>query len=223
MSATGQAAPTRRFELVVMVASLGGLAAVSTVLAGLPAEFSVPLLLVQHGGRSNDPDRLSRLLQKTTTLPVFTARPGLWTGGPSVAVVPGGFTATLDKAHRFQLTDGKPLGGGDTLLSSVAAALGPAVIGVILTGRLRDGAEGIRAIKRHGGWVLAQDPATARASGMPSSAIATGCVDSVLPLSRIAPTLVTLTTAPGATDLFTIPAQPLSGGIGNWPAGPSEC
>jgi two-component system chemotaxis response regulator CheB len=197
-----------RFELIVVVASLGGLAAVSTVLAGLPVTFSVPILLVQHGGSPGDPDRLSRLLQKVTPLPVRTAWPGLRVGEPGVTVIPGGLTATLDHTRRFTLTDGDPLGGGDALLSSAAAVFGPAAIGVVLTGMLRDGTEGIRAIKRHGGRVLTQDPATARAGGMPSSAIATGCVDFVLPLSRIAPALVALTMAPGAADLFTVPIPP---------------
>ena len=72
---------------------------------------------------------------------------------------------------------------------------------------LRDGAQGVRAIKRHGGRVLVQDSATARASGMPSSATATGCVDLVLPLYRIAPALIALTMAPAA-DLLIVPTPP---------------
>ena len=95
MSATGQTAPVPRVELVVAVASLGGLAAVSTVLGGLPEAFCIPLLLVQHGVRSNDPGRLSWLLQKSTTLPVRTARHGRWTGEPGITVIPGGFNAHL--------------------------------------------------------------------------------------------------------------------------------
>jgi hypothetical protein len=67
----------------------------------------------------------------------------------------------------------------------------------VLTGLLRDGAQRIRAIKRRGGRVLVQDPTAARAAGMPSAIIATGCVDFVLPLDRIAPALVALTIAPG--------------------------
>jgi two-component system, chemotaxis family, protein-glutamate methylesterase/glutaminase len=82
------------------------------------------------------------------------------------------------------------------------------MIGVVLTGMLKDGTKGVRAVKRHGGRVLAQDPATARASGMPSSAIATGCVDFVLPMHRIAPALVALTMAPGAAELLTVPTPP---------------
>jgi two-component system, chemotaxis family, protein-glutamate methylesterase/glutaminase len=209
VSATGQSTRSLRFELVVIVASLGGLEAISTVLAGLPGSFAVPLLVVQHGRRTQDRDRQSwLLLGRRTTLPVRTAQQGLWVGAPGVTVIPGGSTATLDEAHRLHLTDADGLGGGDTLLSSAAAAAGSAVIGIVLTGMLRDGTEGVRAIKRHGGRVLAQDPATARARGMPSSAIATGCVDVVLPLHRIAPALVALIMAPGGADLFSVPTPP---------------
>lgn len=208
MSATGQSTRPLRFELVVIVASLGGLEAISAVLAGLPESFPVPLLVVQHGRRTQNPDRLSWLLGRRTTLPVRTAQQGLWVGAPGVTVIPGGSTATLDEAHRLHLTDAEGLGGGDALLSSAAAAAGSAVIGIVLTGMLRDGTEGVRAIKRHGGRVLAQDPATACARGMPSSAIATGCVDFVLPLHRIAPALVALIMAPGGADLFSVPTPP---------------
>jgi two-component system chemotaxis response regulator CheB len=100
------------------------------------------------------------------------------------------------------------LRGGDTLLTSLATAAGPRAIAVVLTGMLRDGALGVRAVKRHGGRVLVQDPATARAASMPASAIATGCVDFVLPLERISTALTALAMAPGGADLFTVPIAP---------------
>ena len=59
------------------------------------------------------------------------------------------------------------------------------LVAIILTGMQTDGAQGVRDVKRRGGRVLVQDPATARASGMPSAALATGCVDFVLPAARI--------------------------------------
>jgi two-component system chemotaxis response regulator CheB len=174
-------------------------------LTQLPAAFSVPLLVVQHCRRSEDRDRLSCLLGRFTTLPVQTGRPGLRIDAPGVTVIPGGAAATLDKERRLSIIDSDGLNGGDALLCSAAAAVGPGMIGVVLTGMLHDGTAGVRAIKRHGGRVVAQDPATAQAAGMPSSAIATGCVDFVLPLHRIATALVALTMAPGAAELFTVP------------------
>ena len=85
-----------RFDLVVVVASLGGLNAISAVLTELPAAFPVSLVVVQHGRRSNTPDRLSCLLQRSTTLPVRTARSGLQVDAPGITVIPGGTAATID-------------------------------------------------------------------------------------------------------------------------------
>jgi two-component system chemotaxis response regulator CheB len=71
---------------------------------------------------------------------------------------------------------------------------------------LCDGTRGIRPVKRYGGRVLAQDPATARAASMPSNAIATGCVDFVLPPRRLAAALIALTMAPGGASLLAVAA-----------------
>lgn len=205
MSATRPIHAMARFDLVVVVASLGGLAAISAILTELPAAFTVPLVVVQHGRRNDNLDRLTCLLQRFTTLPVRTARPGLRVDAPGVTVIPAGTTATVDQTRRLSIVDNDGLHGGDALLSSAAAALGPATIGVVLTGMLKDGTKGVQAIKRHGGRVLVQDPATARASSMPSTALATGCVDFVLPVHRIAAALIALIMAPGAAELFTVP------------------
>jgi two-component system, chemotaxis family, protein-glutamate methylesterase/glutaminase len=208
VAATGHSRAGAGFDLIVVVASLGGLTAISSILAGLPAAFSVPLVVVQHSRRSEEPDRLSWLLQRFTPLPVRTGSMGQRIDTPGVTVIPGGVVATVDQRRRLSIINGNGLNGGDALLSSAAAVAGPALIGVVLTGMLRDGTQGVRAVKRHGGRVLAQDPATARAADMPSSAIATGCVDFVLPPHRIAAALVAFTMAPGAAELFTVPTPP---------------
>jgi CheB methylesterase len=73
---------------------------------------------------------------------------------------------------------------------------------------LDDTAAGVRDLKRHGGRTIVEDPATALAAGMPSAALATGCVDMVMPLARIPHALIALTTAPGAADLSRVPPAP---------------
>jgi len=191
------------FALAVAVASLGGLPVISGMVAGLPATFPVPLLIMQHGRPGPERDRMARLLQRRAALPVRTAEGGMRVFTPGITVIPGGFTATVTADGRLDLTQSDQL-GGDQLMATAAAAAPGRVIGVVLSGMLRDGSEGTRAIKRHGGWVLAQDPATARAPGMPSSAMATGCVDYVLPAHRLATALIALTMAPGAAELFTV-------------------
>lgn len=189
----------------MILASLGGLAAVSTLLGGLPAGFPVPVLYLQHGAGPIEPDPKVALLRRRTLLPVGVAASGARLAGCGVWVVPAGYGATLDGVGTVQLHLRPSGGGGDELLSSAAGRFGPGVTAVVLTGKLSDGSRGVRAVKRAGGRVVVQDPATARAPGMPSSAIATGCVDFVLPVERISPALVALTMAPGGADLLAVP------------------
>ena len=89
-----------------------------------------------------------------------------------------------------------------------ASRFGPGVLAVILTGRLSDGAEGVRAVRRAGGMVLVQDPADCAAAGMPTAALSTGCVEHRLPLRVIGPALVALTMVPGAAELYRVPLAP---------------
>jgi two-component system chemotaxis response regulator CheB len=193
------------FRAVALLASLGGLDAVSTVLAALPDFFPVPVLVVQHGRWHADQHRLTGLLARATPLPTRTLADGQPVRTAGVSVVPPGRDASVDAAGRFRLAPSDGLHGGDVLLPALAERFGPAVIGAVLTGMQQDGAAGARAVKRHGGRVLVQDPATARAAGMPSAAIATGCVDFVLPLDRIGPAVVALALAPGGADLLAVP------------------
>ena len=78
------------------------------------------------------------------------------------------------------------------LFESVAASFRERSVAVILTGSGSDGAMGVRAVKKMGGTVIAQDEETAEFFGMPAAAIQTGCVDFILPLEEIPPALETL-------------------------------
>jgi two-component system, chemotaxis family, protein-glutamate methylesterase/glutaminase len=192
-----------RFEVVTLLASLGGLAAFTEILRALPPTFPARVLVVQHGTR--DDGRVAAILRTRAALPVQAARTGTRLDtGPGITVVPAGCSATLDADRSLTVTDLEPAQSGNILLTSLAPIVGRGLIAAVLTGRLSDGARGVRAVKRHGGRVLAQDPDTARANGMPTAAVATGCVDFVLPLHRIAQALVSLVMAPGGADLLTV-------------------
>lgn len=205
MSAGGHS--STRFSAVVVVASLGGLEALSAVLAGLPAEFPVPVFLAQHGKRTGSAEQLAGILGRTTVLPVHAGEAGAVLPTHGVTVIPAGYATTVRRG-RLWLTSGSTSLAGDALFTAVAGWAGAGTIGVVLTGLQRDGTLGARAVKQAGGRVIAQDPATARGASMPDSAIATGCVDYVLPITHVAPALVALTMASGAAELLAVPTPP---------------
>jgi two-component system chemotaxis response regulator CheB len=193
------------FDVVVIVASLGGPDAVRTVLAGLPAGFPAAILVVQH--RTAAAQYLTvDLLRQRTRLEVVLAGDGDRLCPGSVHVAPADRQLLLVPDGRFAWGDARRPTGyvADALCASVAMQIGPRALGVILSGANDDGARGTMALKLHGGRVLAQDRASARCFTMPAAAIATGCVDFVLPVSRIAPAVVTLTMLPGAADFFQV-------------------
>lgn len=198
-------ATTPTFGRVVVVASLGGIQAITTVLSGLPATYPIPVAVVQHRRRTVANDLLAPILARRTSLPARVAESGCAADQFGITVVPAETIATIDESGRWMLAD-NDIEPGDALLSSSARAT--PTVAVILTGALADGAEGCRVVKRCGGRVLAQDPTTAHASSMPASTIATGCADFVLPLERIATALLALTMAPGAAELLAVPPPP---------------
>jgi two-component system chemotaxis response regulator CheB len=191
------------------VASLGGPEAVRTVLGALPASFPAALLVVQH--RTARAEHITvNLLAHRSRAEVCLAREGDRPNPGVIHVMPADRALVLGTdGHLARNPAPLPPGrGADGLLLSVADYYASRAVGVILSGANDDGAAGVVALKRRGGRILAQDRATARCFIMPAAAIATGCVDFVLPLAQIAPALITLTMVPGAADLFRVPLPP---------------
>jgi two-component system chemotaxis response regulator CheB len=171
----------------------------------LPAEFPWPLLLVQH--RPPGPDYLAPLLARSTRLRVVPAREGEPLEAGTVHVLPPDRQGVLDRDRRLVFRRAERC-QADPLLESAAFAYGERAVGIVLTGRLNDGVSGVRAIKGRGGRVIVQDASSSVAFAMPAAAVATGCVDFVLPLRYIAPALVSLVMVPGAAELFRVRLSP---------------
>lgn len=181
--------------VIGLAASAGGLAALSAVLSGLPGDFPGSLVVVQH----LDPHHKSwmvDILGRRTTLHVRQAQGGealargtVYLAPPDrhLLVGPGGVLA-LSSTPRIQYV--RP--SADLLFTSLATSLGKRAVAVVLSGTGHDGAEGVRAIKNHGGIVIVQDQATAEFDGMPAAARETGSADRVLPLPAIAGALIGL-------------------------------
>ena len=198
--------PYAGFDVVVIGASLGGTDALKTLLGGLPASFPAAILIAQHvhpAGRAP-----TEFLASHSTLPVRTARDGDDVQAGHVFVASPDHHLLVDASRRLKLCRTPRVKFSrpaiEMLFVSAASVYRERAIGVVLTGCNTDGAVGTQVLKWLGGRVLAQDPATARAPGMPRAAIATGQVDFVIPLNRMAAALVTLVMVPGAADFFRV-------------------
>src|SRR3954466_1239354 len=183
-----------RCQLVIIGASWGGLHAVSEILGGLPGDFRVPVLVVQHRGEDAG-DLLAGLLGRAGPLPVREVEDKAPLAEGEVLVAPPGY-------HRLVAADHFPLSPEahvrfsrpsiDVALESAADALGAGVVGVVLTGANSDGAEGLAAVRRRGGMAIVQSPETAVQPTMPAAAQAAASPQLVAPLAEIAAVLAGL-------------------------------
>jgi two-component system chemotaxis response regulator CheB len=180
-------------QLIIIGASAGGLRAIDTILARLPAGFAVPLLVVLH--RAEGPDSgLCDLLARAGPLPVreVTDKAPL---EPGVFVAPAGYHVLVEPDHFALSTEdlvafSRP--SIDVALDSAATALGARAIGVVLTGANEDGAAGLTALRRRGGIAIVQEPSTSEVATMPAAARAAAMPQVVAELPAIATLLTRL-------------------------------
>ncbi len=179
-------------------ASAGGYEAFSQLLRALPERTGMAFVLVQHLDPTHE-SQLTALLSKVTALPVSEVKDRMRIAPDHVYIIPPNTNLTVARGMlRLTPRDREP--GQhlpvDVFLTSLAADLGPRAIGVILSGTASDGVLGLRAIKAGGGLTFAQDDRSAKYTGMPRNAVASGCVDLVLPPERIAAELARISHHP---------------------------
>jgi two-component system, chemotaxis family, protein-glutamate methylesterase/glutaminase len=191
----------KAFEIVALAASAGGLKALTEVLRALPADFPVPILVLQH----LDPRHrslMAEILGRRTSITVKEAAHGDHVQPGVAHVAPPGHHLLVDAAGMLTLTHTELVHfvrpSADLLFESMAASYGERAIAVVLSGSGRDGAMGVKAVKKMGGTVIVQDQQSSEFSGMPEAARQTGLADFVLPLEEIAAALKTLTRNTGA-------------------------
>jgi two-component system chemotaxis response regulator CheB len=175
-------------QIVGIVASTGGPAALGEIISQLPGDFSIPVVVVQHIA----PDFLSALvgwLDGISKVNVEIARPGEQPSAGVVYFAPGGTHLRLDSGHRFVMSrtpDNVPhIPSGDVLLESVARSYGAAAVGVVLTGMGSDGARGLLAMHKAEAFTIAQNAVTSVVYGMPREAMQLGAVRRELGLADI--------------------------------------
>jgi two-component system chemotaxis response regulator CheB len=181
-----------RATVVAVATSTGGPAALNQVLGDLPGDFPLPILVVQHITPGFVPG-LAAWLNTVCDLRVKEAEPGELLAPRTVYLAPDGRHLGVT-GRSVALSDAAPVGGfqpsATVLFESVARAYGAGTVALILTGMGEDGVEGLRAVRRVGGTVIAQDEQSSVVFGMPGAAIAAGLADTSLSIKAIAPRLV---------------------------------
>ncbi len=183
-------------RLAVIGVSTGGPQALMQILPQLDTDFPVPIVVVQHMPPLFT-QALADSLSRRCSLPVSEGQHEEMARAGRVYLAPGGkhLKVRAQSSGQVQLlvTDDPPENhckpSVDTLFRSAALQFPGASLAVVLTGMGNDGASGVQMLKRTGCPVLAQDEATSTVFGMPKAAIATGCVDEVLPLAQVAAAL----------------------------------
>jgi two-component system chemotaxis response regulator CheB len=185
-------------EIVAVGASTGGPGALHQLLQMFPANFPLPIAIVQHmphefiGG-------LVRWLSSNTALTVQIAEDEMRLAPGQVVIAPGDVHLKLERRGAELITRLVGEKGPyryqpsvDVLFESVAKICGSAAVGVILTGMGEDGAAGLLTMRQQGAPTFAQDEASSTVFGMPGAAMMRGAVERLEPLSNIAPEVLKL-------------------------------
>jgi two-component system chemotaxis response regulator CheB len=186
VNADASRAPSR---IVVVGASAGGVPALQAIAAGLPAGLDAAVLVALHLPDTG-PSALATILDNAGELPARVAADGGPLEAAAITVAPPGHHLLVE-GDRIRVVRGPKVNGDrpsvDVLFHSAALAHDGRVVGVVLSGALRDGTLGLRAIKRRAGVAIVQQDALH--PGMPEHAMANVVVDHVVPAHEIASTL----------------------------------
>ena len=189
----GQRVHGARVELVAIGSSTGGPNALGEVLAAIPADFPVPIVVVQHM-----PPMFTRLLAerlaKTCALPVREAVAGADMRGGEVWIAPGDYHLAVRRTilgGQMQLlqtpAENSCRPSVDVLFRSVTRGYGASALGVVMTGMGQDGLRGAEEMRAAGSRVWAQDAETSVVWGMPGYVVQAGLAERVLPLRSLGP------------------------------------
>ncbi len=176
------------YEIVVVGSSAGGLDALYKLFSGLPANFKLPVAVVQHLAHAES-DIFAKLLDEKVDIRVKEAdsreqlKPGI------IYIAPPDYHLLVEHDNTISLSVDDEVNFSrpsiDVLFESAVYAYGPAVIGIILSGANNDGAEGLKKIKQAGGLAVVQSPDTAYSKEMPLAAIRNTVIDYILEIEEI--------------------------------------
>jgi two-component system chemotaxis response regulator CheB len=179
---------TSDFPVVAIGASAGALDAVRRITEALPRNCKAAILVVFHVGAI--PSQLPEILRWHGKMPVLVAKDGAALEPGRIYVAPPDHHVLLEGPGRIRLDRGLKVHNTrpavDPLFASAAAIFGRRVVGVVLSGRSKDGATGLKRIKDHGGLALVHDPEEAAVPEMPAAAAVGAANAEVLKIDRLA-------------------------------------
>lgn len=183
------------YDVVGIGASWGGVDALCKLVAALPKDWFVPIVIVQHLHPSSGA-ALERILGKLTSLAVHDVEDKDIMEVGHIYIAPANYHLLIEQDKSFSLSIDAPVNYSrpsiDVTFNCLAKVFQRRCIGLVMTGANNDGAEGIKTIKAEGGYVMVQSPESAEAPIMPEAAIATGVVDAILPPEALVPHLLQL-------------------------------
>jgi two-component system chemotaxis response regulator CheB len=183
-------------RIIAIGASTGGPLVLQTILSGLPKDFTVPLLIVQHMS-AGFVQGMVEWISQSSGFPVHIASAGEYILPGRAYVAPDGFHMGVENSNRIMLSKDEPEDNlrpsVSYLFRSVANVYGRNAVGILLSGMGKDGAEGLKLMKDKGAVTIVQDENSSVIFGMPKAAIELDAATYVLPSERIAAVLASLT------------------------------
>lgn len=194
--ASGPNAGSERIDIVAIGISTGGPNALAELIPTLPEDLPVPLLIVQHMPPLFT-KFLAERLTKHSRIKVAEGVTGAQPRPGHAWIAPGDFHMEVVRdaqGSRLRLHQGAPENScrpaADVLFRSVAAAYGPRVLAVVMTGMGQDGLRGCERVREAGGQIFVQDESSSVVWGMPGFVARAGLADQILPLDQLGPAII---------------------------------
>lgn len=177
-------------RILVIGASWGGIDALIRLLGSVPADFPLPIVIIQHR-HADSRDALAASLGRYCALSVIEVEDKDEMIPGRVYIAPANYHLLMEADCSFSLCVSAPVYYSrpsiDVAMKSIADVCGSSTIAVLLTGANEDGVQGMVAIRNAGGVTIAQDPASAAAPVMPQAAIDAGAVQKIMKIEEMLP------------------------------------
>lgn len=176
-----------RYQIIVIGGSAGSTAALTELLPIFPADYLLPVVVVQHLHPWQDSSFVQQFAHCALAVKEASEKEPICAG--CIYFAPPNYHLLIEPDRTFSLSIDEKVNYArpsiDVLFESAADVYAPRLIGVVLSGTNSDGARGLRLIKERGGLTIVQDPQTAESAYMPKAALEMTPVDHVLALREL--------------------------------------